>query len=77
MCIVSEPGLKGVYICPWSLNHVFWMHIYTSVALKGLIATSIFYGLRPLGMGYVQSCCKQTSFMFITFEHNSFINPAN
>ena len=37
MCIVSEPGLKDVYICPWSLNHVFWMHIYTSVALKGLI----------------------------------------
>ena len=26
--MVSEPGLKDVYIGPWSLNHVFWTYIY-------------------------------------------------
>ena len=28
MCMVSEHGLKDVYICPWSLNHFFWTYIY-------------------------------------------------
>ena len=28
MCMVSEPGLKDVYISPRSLNHVFWAYIY-------------------------------------------------